>query len=36
MSNGKDLFKIAQNKPSRLADVRFGGFNQRVAIFLEK
>ena len=35
-SNGKDLFKIAVNRAFGLADVRFGGFNQRVEIVPEK
>ena len=36
ISNSKDLFKIGQNRAIRLADVRFGGLNQRVDFLPEK
>jgi hypothetical protein len=36
MSNSKDLFKIGLNRAFGLADVRIGGFNQRVDFIFEK
>ena len=36
MSNSKDWVKIGLNRAFRLADVRFGGLNQRVDFLHEK
>jgi hypothetical protein len=36
MSNSKDLFKIALNRPFGRADVRIGGLNQGVEVIPEK
>jgi hypothetical protein len=36
VGNSKDLFKIGVSRAFGLADVRFGGFNQRVEFFFEK